>query len=228
MQATTTEQIRILLVDDHAVVRQGLRMLLENNPDLVVVGEAGRCADALEIAARERPALVLLDLDLGMEKGLTIIPELTAGGSGPRVLVLTGLRDPEVHRRAMWLGASGVVKKDEAAESLVKAVRCVHAGEVWMDRSLTAAVFQEMRQKLGVQPLDPDAARIASLTPREREIVGLVTQGYGTQKIADMLFISEKTVRNHLSSIYDKLGVSERLELALYATKHGLAPETRR
>jgi two-component system, NarL family, nitrate/nitrite response regulator NarL len=228
MRPAVSEQITILLVDDHVIVRQGLRMLLENHADLVVVGETGRCGEALEIAAREHPAIVLLDLDLGADTGLRIIPELTAAGTGARVLVLTGLRDAEVQRKAVWLGASGVVRKDQATESLVKAVRCVHAGEVWLDRELTASVFQEMRQKLAGQPLDDEAGRVASLTRREREIVGLVAQGYGTHRMAEMLFISEKTVRNHLASIYDKLHVSERLELALYATKHGLAPVSRR
>ena len=218
--------IKILLVDDHVVVRQGLRMLLEINSDLVVVGETACCGDALEIAAREHPAIVLLDLDLGAENGVDIISGLKAGGA--LVLVLTGLRDGEMQRRAVFLGASGVIRKDQAAESLVKAVRCVHAGEVWLDRELTASVFQEMRQKIAAQPLDGEAARIASLTPREREIIGQVAQGQGTHAIADMLFISEKTVRNHLASIYEKLHVSERLELALYATKHGLAHDSRR
>jgi two-component system, NarL family, nitrate/nitrite response regulator NarL len=221
----TSACIKILLVDDHVVVREGLRMLLEINSDLVVVGGTARCGDALEIAAREHPAIVLLDLDLGAENGVDIIPGLTSGGA--LVLVLTGVRDEEMQRRAVVRGASGVVRKDQAAESLVKAVRCVHAGEVWLDRELTASVFQEMRQKIGAQPLDGEAARMASLTPREREIVGLVAQGHGTHTIADMLFISEKTVRNHLASIYEKLHVSERLELALYATKHGLTHDSR-
>jgi DNA-binding NarL/FixJ family response regulator len=198
-------------------------MLLENDPQLIFVGETGRCAEALEIAAREHPAVVLLDLDLGGENGLAIIPELTSD-KGTKVLVLTGVREPEPLRRAMWLGASGVIRKDQAAESLLKAIRCVQRGEVWLDRDLTAAVFQEMRQKHSGPRIDEDAARVASLTPREREIVGLVAQGHGTDKIAEMLFISSKTVRNHLAAIYDKLAVSQRLELALYAVKHGLVP----
>lgn len=228
MDLAPSGRIRVLLVDDHVVVRQGLRMLLENHPDLVVVGETGNAREAVEIAAREQPAVVLLDLDLGDENGLHVIPDLTSGDGAPRVLVLTGLRDGEVHRRAVWLGASGVIRKDQAADSLVKAVRCVHAGEVWLDRELTAAVFHEMRQKRSGRALDDDAARIASLTPREREIVGLVSQGHGTHKIAGMLYISEKTVRNHLAAIYEKLEVSERLELALYAARHGLAPDSGR
>jgi DNA-binding NarL/FixJ family response regulator len=228
MDPASSERITILLVDDHVIVRKGLRMLIENQPDLVVMGETARCAEALEIARREQPAVVLLDLDLGVESGLDVISELTSGGAGSRVLVLTGVRDAEIQRRAILLGASGLVRKDAAAESLVKAIRCVRAGEVWLDRELTSAVFQELRQKIGSRPLDDDAARVASLTPREREIVGLVAQGHGTHKIAERLFISEKTVRNHLASIYEKLGVSERLELALYASKHGLVPNSRR
>jgi two-component system nitrate/nitrite response regulator NarL len=219
------DRIRILLVDDHLVVRQGLRMLLENHADLEIAGEAATGRAAVEIAMRERPDLVLLDLDLGAEGGLDVIPQLAAL-EATRVLVLTGLRDREIHRQAIRLGASGVVLKEQAAELLVKAVRCVHAGEAWVDRSMTAALLQDMRQG-PAGAADPEGARIATLTTREREIVALVAQGFGTQKIADALFISEKTVRNHLASIYDKLNVSERLELALYAAKHGLAGAAR-
>jgi two-component system, NarL family, nitrate/nitrite response regulator NarL len=197
---------------------------LENSPEVVVVGEAGRGREALEIAARERPNVVLLDLDLGDESGLDIIQELTSRMPQTRILVLTGLRDLEPQRRAMLLGASGVIRKDKAADALVKAVRCVYGGEVWLDHELTASVFQEMRQKQSGLGRDDDAARVASLTPREREVVGLVAQGHSTHTIAQVLFISEKTVRNHLASIYDKLQVSQRLELALYAARHGLVP----
>jgi DNA-binding NarL/FixJ family response regulator len=117
---------------------------------------------------------------------------------------------------------SGIVLKQQAGEVLRKAVRRVHAGELWAERSTTALVLEELRGGAGRQDPDSDTARVGSLTVREREIVAHVAQGRGTQKIADALCISEKTVRNHLASIYSKLGVSDRLELALYAVKHRL------
>lgn len=220
----SNDRISVVIVDDHLIVRQGLRMLLENVPGLEVVGEAGRCGEALEVARRTRPDVVLLDVDLAGENALEIVPELLAIAERLQILLLTGSRDVDMHRRAVRLGASGVVLKDHAADLLVKAVQRVHAGEVWLDRGLTAQVLQELRQ--GVTDVSPDdhAARIASLTTREREIVALIAQGASTHHMAEKLFISEKTVRNHLASIYDKLQVSERLELALYAAKHGLAP----
>jgi len=210
--------IRVLLIDDHVVVRQGLRMLLENCADLTVVDEASGSQEALELATRERPDIVLLDLDLGRDNGLDAITKLVRL-PGVRVLVLTGLQDSEVHRRAIRLGASGVVVKDRAGELLVKAIRRVYAGEVWVDRSTTAAIMNELRAG---PTQDEHSQRIETLTSREREIVLLVAQGNGTAAIADRMHIAEKTVRNHLASIYDKLQVTGRLELALYAAKHGL------
>lgn len=214
---------RIVLVDDHVILRQGLCMLFEGHADLAVVGEAAHAREAVEVVGREHPDVVLLDLDLGGEQAADTIPELVAV-PGVRVLVLTGVQDAALHRRAVRLGASGVVLKDQAAEVLVKAVRCVHAGEAWIDRGTTATILRELQQGHDTQ-VNAEGSRIETLTAREREIAALVAQGYGTRKIAESLFIAEKTVRNHLASIYDKLQVSERLELALFAAKHGLVPQ---
>ena len=218
--------IRILLVDDHILVRQGIRLLLETDPELIVVGEAATADDARAAAERERPSVVVLDAAFGVD-GFELISELAAGQRDARVLLLTGVSDTEQHRAAIRAGASGVVLKQQAGDVLRKAVRRVHAGEVWADRGTTALVLQELRRG-GPAPHDPDshAARAGSLTVREREIVTLVSQGHNTQRIADALCISEKTVRNHLASIYAKLRVSDRLELALYAVKHRLTSPT--
>lgn len=223
--AARMRPIRILLVDDHTMVREGVRMLLEGHPDLALVAEAWNRAGALAAIARERPDLVLLDLDLGAESGLDLLRELVAGDPELRVLVFTGVRDPELHRRAILLGALGVVPKEQAAAVLLAAIRKVHAGEAWIDRSMMAAVLQEARQTRREE--DPEAPKIADLTAREREIVGLVAHGNGTRQIASQLGISEKTVRNHLVSIYSKLDVSDRLELAIYALRHGIATALR-
>ncbi len=217
--------IRILLVDDHVIVRQGLRLLIENNPDMKVAAEAGTCQEALGAAAREVPDIVLLDLDLGTGSGLDIIPQLVSLGESVRVLVLTGVQDPEIQRRAVRLGAVGIIEKGQAREMLIRAIRKIMDGEVWVDRAMTALLLKDLRRSSESQRLDTETARITSLTPREREVIKLIAQGFGTARIAKELFISEKTVRNHLASIFSKLMVSDRLELAIFAVRHGLAPQ---
>jgi two-component system, NarL family, nitrate/nitrite response regulator NarL len=214
--------ISILLVDNHVVMRQGLRMLIENSPGMKVVAEAASCEEALEAAARTVPDVVLLDLDLGSGSGADIIPQLVLIDEKVHVLVLTGVREPELHRRAIRQGAVGIVMKEQSGEILIKALRRVCAGEVWINHSMTAIVLHELRNGPESKRLDTEAARVASLTPREREVVALIAQGLRTARIAGELFISEYTVRNHLKSIFDKLMVSDRLELATYAVRHGL------
>lgn len=214
------EPIRILIVDDHAVVRAGLRMLIDQNPTMKVIGLAGNRSEALAIAASEQPNLIILDLLLGDEDGLTILPELREVAKNARVLVLTGLRGSESQRRAMLAGAMGVVLKDHAAEVLIKAINKVHQGEVWLDRLMMGSVLDEMTQ---APETDPDKARIASLTEREREVIALIAEGLKNKEIGKRLFISETTVTHHLSSIFSKLGVSDRLELVIYAFSRNLA-----
>jgi DNA-binding NarL/FixJ family response regulator len=223
MAGSVAQAIRILIIDDHVIVRAGLRMLLENHKRMVVVGEAGSRIDALAITAHEQPDIILLDLDIGGESGLEFLRELLVSAPQARVLVLTGVRDPESHRRAVHLGAMGLVFKDKAADVLIKAIEKVHAGEVWLDRLLTASVLTEMSQADQAKKADPEAERIGSLTSREREIVGLVCEGLKNKQIGERLFISEATVRNHLTSILSKLGLSDRFELALYAYRQHLA-----
>jgi len=215
--------IRIVVIDDHVIVRAGLRMLIENHEGLTVVGEAGTRIDALAVTEKEQPDIILLDLDIGGESGLDFLRELLGVAPQARVLVLTGVRDAEAHRRAVHLGAIGLVLKDKAAEVLIRAIEKVHAGEVWLDRSLTASVLSEMSKASETRKNDPEAEKIGSLTTREREIVGLVCEGLKNKQIGDRLFISEATVRNHLTSILSKLGVTDRLELALYSYRQHLA-----
>ena len=213
--------IRILIVDDHLLVRTGLRMLIDNEPDMMVVGQAATRAEAITLAQTERPNLVLLDIDLGNENGLDFLSELSTTVPGVHVLVLTGLRDVDSHRRAARLGAAGVVLKEHAADVLLKAIKKVHQGEVWLDRSLMGSLFREMTQ--GLAYADAEAAKISTLTPREREVVTLIAEGLKNRDIAARLFISETTVTHHLSSVFAKLGVSDRLELVIYAFANKLA-----
>jgi DNA-binding NarL/FixJ family response regulator len=216
----TLEPIRILIVDDHAVVRAGLRMLIDQNPTMKVVGLAGNRSEALAIAASEQPNLIILDILLGDEDGLALLPELRGVAKDVRVLVLTGLRGSESQRRAMLAGAMGVVLKDHAAEVLIKAINKVHQGEVWLDRSMMGSVLNEMTQ---APEIDPEKGKIASLTDREREVIALIAEGLKNKEIGKRLFISETTVTHHLSSIFSKLEVTDRLELVIYAFAHKLA-----
>ncbi len=221
-------RIRILIVDDHAVVRTGLRMLIESQPTLMMAGEAPDRSNALAIAAREPLDIILLDLDLGQDNGLDLLPELLTANSSVRVIVLTGVRDPDLHHRAVRLGAMGVVLKEQAAEVLVQAIKKVYAGEAWLDPSLTARVLSGMSGSRSAKPVDPELAKIATLTDREREVVLLICEGLANKQIGQRLYISETTVRHHLTSIFDKLGVSNRLELVIYTYRYQIVkPPTR-
>jgi two-component system nitrate/nitrite response regulator NarL len=220
---TLSRGIRVVIIDDHEVVREGLRLLIQSQPGFKVVGDAGNSKEALAIAAREQPEVILLDLDLGAESGTEIIPKLLATAKTARVLALTGLRDPELHRQAILHGAVGVVQKEKAAEMLLKAIEKIHSGEIWYDRSKLGGVLANIlrgREAKGNRAAD---ANTPALTPRESKIVALVSQGLQNKQIAEKMFISHITVRHHLTSIFAKVGVSSRLELIVYAFNQGLA-----
>jgi len=195
-------------------------MLIDQNPAMKVIGVAGNRSEALAVAASEQPNMIILDILLGDEDGLTFLPELREAATNARVLVLTGLRSSESQRRAILAGAMGVVLKEHAADVLIKAINKVHQGEVWLDRSMMGSVLDEMTQ---APEIDPEGAKIASLTDREREVIALIAEGLKNKQIGQRLFISETTVTHHLSSIFSKLDVSDRLELIIYAFRHGLA-----
>jgi DNA-binding NarL/FixJ family response regulator len=208
------------MIDDHALVRAGLRMLLESQGGIVVVGEAGQGAEALEIVSRKQPDIILLDLDLSGETSTDCIPALLTAAENARIIVLTGVRDNDLHQHAVRLGAVGLVLKERAGTTLLRAIERVYAGEVWLERTMMASVLQRMTRTS--HRTDPEADKIATLTAREREVIALIGEGLRNRQVADRLFISETTVRHHLTSIYDKLDVADRLELVIYAYRHGL------
>lgn len=220
--------IQIFLIDDHQVVREGLKMLIKTHPNFTVVGEVDNSADALEFVANNEIDIILLDLDLGAENGLDLLPKLVAEGARPKVLVLTGLRDEEKHRRAMTLGARGIVQKERASDHLMKAIEKVFAGEIWYDRTKMGSVLTDMLRSGKHKDITSDEAKIALLTQREREVITLIALGMKNKPIGQQLFISETTVRHHLTSVFGKLGISSRLELIIYAFEHGLAKMTPR
>ncbi len=211
--------IQVLLIDDHTVVRTALRMLIESHPGFVVVGEAADRRGALALLAQVQPDVILLDIALSQISGVDLIPELRARAPQARVLLLTGIQDIEEHRRAVRLGARGVVLKDQAPAVLVKAIERVHAGEVWLDGLMVADLVSEIAT--GSEP--PAEPQPVPLTERERQVIALVCEGLPNRAIAERLVISETTVRHHLTSVFSKLGVNSRLELVIYAYRHGLA-----
>lgn len=215
--------IRIVLADDHPIVRDGLRKLLVLEDDIEVVGEASDGRELLEIVQQTQPDVVVLDLRMPRMDGLSALQAFQQLATKPRVIVLTASEDKNEFVQAMKLGCSGIVLKQTAPDLIVKSIRKVHAGEIWLDSHTTAAVMRQFASPSEVMGGAPGRSRERSpLSQREREIVNLVAQGYKNREMAEKMFISEQTVKNHLHNIFDKLGVSDRLELALYAIHKGL------
>jgi DNA-binding NarL/FixJ family response regulator len=219
---TAGKPITIILVDDHVVVRAGLKMLIESQPKMKVVGEAGSKDEALALAKREQPDIILLDLFLGPDNAVDFLPELLSVAEEARVIILTGVRNPDEHQRAVRLGAMGVALKETSPQLLLKAIERVHAGEVWLDRFLTSNLIVELRRTPKPTKAQKEAEAISRLTDREREVISLVGEGLKNKQIAERLFISEITVRHHLTSIFEKVQVSDRLELLIFAYQKGL------
>lgn len=215
--------IRVLLVDDHRTVLRGLAWLIDaEKPEMRVCGSATDIPEALRLCDEQRPDVTVLDLDLGGQNGADAIPDLVRR---TKVLVLTGVRDASVHHSAVVAGARGVVPKEAEPDLILKAIRKVHAGEIWLDRIGMQRVFSELVHKRSAPaPVSPQDRLIANLTPREREIIGVLSShaGASAKQVSSVLGISEHTLRNHLTSIYDKLGVSSRLALYEFAQKHRL------
>jgi two-component system, NarL family, nitrate/nitrite response regulator NarL len=210
--------IRLLLISDLLLERAGLRHVLDTS-GIICVGEVDTCAEAVGAAARERPDVILLDLDLRAD-AFQCVGEIVAAAPGSRIIALSDRTRAADHQVLIELGATGLVLKNERPEILIKAIRKVHGGEVWLDRTITAQVLARIARRRHGE--DVEAAKIATLTRREREIVTLVGEGLKNAMVAQRLFISEATARNHLTSILDKLGLSDRFELAVYAFRQGL------
>ena len=224
MATPQTKTIRVLLIDDQAVVRSGLRLLIESRPGLEVTGEAGNRDDALKIASREQPDVIVLDLNLGNDNGLALLPELLGVASDAHIIVLTGVRDVDKRDQTMDLGAKGVVLKEDGAGELLNAIEKVYrTGGYWLEPGAVKRLIGKKSWRASEQQVDPEAAKITTLTEREREVVALIGEGLKNKQIANRLFIHHTTVSHHLTSIFDKLGVTDRFELLIYAYRYGLA-----
>jgi two-component system, NarL family, nitrate/nitrite response regulator NarL len=224
-------KIRIVIADDHPIFRDGLCKLLALEEDFEVVAQASDGRQVLDIIQQVEPDILLLDLKMPGLDGLATLQRLQSSKSKTRVIVLTASDDKNEFVQAMKLGTSGIVLKQTATELLIKSIRKVHAGEIWLDSHTTAEVIRRFVSADDVPPGPATAAPSSSsprererspLSQREREIVALVAQGFKNKEMAEKMFISEQTVKNHLHNIFDKLGVSDRLELALYAIHNNL------
>jgi len=208
---------RLLLVEDHLVMRAALRLLLDHNAELAVVGEAAHRKEALALATSLQPDVILLDLELADGSSEAEIPNLLEAAPQARVLVLTGTTDLALHCRALGLGAAGVVRKNQPPETLLLALERVRNGELWVEPALMRTALSQ-----NATPERRGTVGVNALTPREREIVVLVGEGLKNKQIARRLYLSERTVHNHLASIFRKIEVSDRLDLVLFAQRHGL------
>src|ERR1700750_793747 len=223
MNFRKTQQVRLVIADDHPIFRDGLRRLLEAEADLKVIAEASDGAEAVKLAKQLKPDILLLDLAMPKHPGLEALRDLSlpANATPVRVILLTAAAEKSQIVEALQLGARGVVLKDSATQLLLKAIHTVMAGEDWGGRESVFNLVQYLRTL--VQSSGEEARqRKFGLTPRELEIVSAVVAGYSNKEIAEYFKISEDTVKHHLSNIFEKLGVSPRLELALFAVNQSV------
>lgn len=211
-----SDSIRILIVDDHAVVREGLRALIEIQPDLALVGEAADGNEAIHKALALHPDVILMDLVMPRRNGIEAITEIQREAPGTRILVLTSFAEDEKVFPAIKAGALGYLMKDSSPRELLQAIHDVYRGEPTMAPAIARRLIRSLQEPAtAAKTTDP-------LTERELEVLALVAKGLSNQDIGDRLFISERTVRTHVSNILDKLHLANRTQAALYALREGI------
>jgi two-component system, NarL family, response regulator LiaR len=211
-----TERIRILIADDHAVVRHGLRALIATEPDLELVGEAADGVEAVEQTARLHPDVILMDMAMPRKTGLEAIYDIKRDDPQARILVLTSFAEDEQVFPAIKAGATGYLLKDTAPRELLQAIRDVYQGEVSLHPTIARKLVGELKRPPDLPPAEEQ------LTEREVQVLALVARGLANKEIADQLFIGERTVRTHISNILGKLHLANRTQAALYAQREGL------
>lgn len=214
-------QIRIVLADDHAVLRAGLRVLLNSEPGLTVVGEAGDGQEALRQIADTQPDVVVLDLMMPNVKGLDIIEQIVTEHPGTRVLVLTMHAETQYIRHVLKAGGAGYVLKSSADTELINAIREIAAGNSYLAPEATEILLADYRQQ-DKRPPEPERAGMDVLSEREREVLTMAALGYSSREIGDLLFISPKSVDTYRQRLMDKLHLESRAQLVQYALKQGL------
>jgi two-component system, NarL family, nitrate/nitrite response regulator NarL len=219
--------IRVLIADGYPIVLEGLRKVFENHPAIEVIGEVTDGMDAIERTVLLEPDVVLMELKLPRVDGLTVLRSIRTRAPKSKVILFAAPENRDEFVEAMKLGCSGILHKDVPTSLIEKSILKVHAGEIWLDSNTTAAVMRKFSSPADLSqgataPNGKTPRERAQLSQREREIIILIAQGYKNKEIAEKMFITEQTVKNHLHNVFDKLGVSDRLELALYAIHNSL------
>ncbi len=223
MQHTGKEKnsraVRVLIADDHPIFRDGLRRLLDSEPEFQVIGQASDGMQAVSLTRQMKPDILLLDLAMPLLTGLNALRELEKAALPVHTILLTAAIDKPEIIEALQLGARGIVLKDSATELLLKSIRTVMAGQYWVGRESVADLVKFMRQPT---PAPSGRSKNFGLTKRELQVVAAIVEGYSNKEIAHKFSLSEDTVKHHLTNIFNKAGVSNRLELALFAINHRL------
>ena len=214
------DKIRVLIADDHSLVRKGLKQILELEKDFEVIGQAADGRQAIEMTTSLKPDVVLMDINMPIINGLKAIKMLKKNNTSARIIVLTIHEDKEYLLETIRMGAAGYIMKDAEVEHLIEAIKMVYRGKIYIQSNLTSDIIKEFDSL-------PNSAVINKadengLTQRESEVLMLISEGLSNREIADTLYISEKTVKNHVSNIFKKLDVCDRTQAAIYAIKHNL------
>ena len=209
----------VVLADDQAMVRAGFRMILDSQPDIAVVGEAENGEEAVDVAARLRPTLVLMDIQMPVMDGLTATRRITSGSAETRVIILTTFERDEYVFEALRFGASGFLLKNAPPEELVHAVRVVADGNALLSPSVTRRIIEEFSGRPARVHTPPDLGR---LTDREREVLRLLASGRSNAELANELYVGEGTIKTHVSNVLSKLGLRDRVQAVVFAYETGL------
>lgn len=213
------DKIKVLIADDHSMVRQGLKQILELERDIMVIAQASNGSEAVKYAREQKPDVILMDINMPNVNGLQAIRELKLEKSPSKVIVLTIHQDREYLFKTLQMGAEGYVLKDAEPAVLIEAIRNVHRGQSFIQPNMTKELVKEFNR---VTLHERERSEENSLTSREIEVLELIAEGMINKEIAKQLYISEKTVKNHVSNIFKKLNVSDRTQAAIYAFKHNM------
>lgn len=217
---TDTNKITLIIADDHMLIREGLKQLLELEGDISVVAQAGNGQEAIEKTLEYKPDILLLDINMPEINGIDILRRLKDVGANTKVIILTIHDDKEYLFATIKIGADGYILKDSDANSLIRAIRDVNSGRTYIQPNLAKMMVDELNYK--DEESNGMLKKIRSLTKREYEVLTLIAEGLNNKDIADKLFISEKTVKNHVSSIFKKIGVNDRIQAAIFAFKNNI------